>query len=875
MSNYIALSTDINKKHLIGNKASRLVDLIEVGINVPSFFVVTTYAFDAFLLQNNLQEIMRDIKGKFSSYDIDEVRKAYDTIESHILAAPIPEMLVNDIMAALKNLQSDNSACAVRSSANTEDTHKHSFAGLYRSYMNISDPESIIEAIKRCWASLWTPESLYSRNLLGEKAHSAKMAVIIQRFIPSSVSGVIFSDGDYLNHPGCLVINAVPGLGEGLVSGLVPADLYAIQRSNSFEISQVLAGKNSIVVPSNTSGTVLNDINYSDTMNPVLCEEHIRNLTDVALKIEGTFESPQDIEWAIYDDKIYIMQSRPIVNTVRDKDTSDIINGIYEAIQGRDALAYWKISNNLGRIPLSPFAQDVWAISARGRERASEILALPAINTWGIFNGYIYLGQRPVKEKETLNELPRTERWRAACDMLADKWEDEFRSEVEGNNALLEKFDFHSATPHDLLGHLRFSLTIWERHWEIHDLVMDSKKFVLDKFLSMFQQIFGYERWRDALRLFQGFENINTRINADIWKLAYEASQCEEIVRCLAADDSTSCISQLYTSKSASTFIDMMSSFLTQWGSRIVGPNDFLHSSIREDPAFLITVLLWFVQSDRPNPNIELEKLASDREETEKHILNELPLHDEQRCHFIKAMYRAQTWSVFLEDHNYLIENSLVAYIRRIALALGQALEKMSIIDDSNDIFFIRIDDIENVVRESVAVDLRNIIKENKNAYKMRIGVPVPQTIGTPLVMADQLLYGKGATKIDYFNLDFFPDPLSMMPYKLLGIPAAHGYARGVARIIHDIDEFAQVQLGDILVCQRTTPAWTPLFSLIAGIVTNAGSGLLQHSAINAREFGIPAVIGTQVATDIIRSGQVIVIDGTQGEILLNPDGLS
>jgi pyruvate,water dikinase len=371
------------------------------------------------------------------------------------------------------------------------------------------------------------------------------------------------------------------------------------------------------------------------------------------------------------------------------------------------------------------------------------------------------------------------------------------------------------------------------------------------------------------LALLRGLGNTNADIYVDMQELAHIARRNPPLLR-LLRETPPGDIMRLAEQPQASEFMRHVERFLQRWGDRVIGPIDFMHASWREDPSSLISTIAIFAANDTSRSSADAEEQAEERHQVERTVVERLSDDGYQRADFIALLRRAQTWPPFLENHNYLIEQTLASQIRRLALSIGQRLSATGLIDEPGDIFFLSRKEISFLASGHQGFDARSVVRANRETYTNRLGVNIPQTLGASMA-AGAKKDGDSAEGApgNLLLAQFHPDPTAELPLRLRGIPAAPGRAAGPARIIDDLDDFATVLPGDILVCQRTSPPWTMLFPIIAGLVTNAGSGMLQHSAINAREFGIPAVIGTRVATEVIRPGQQIVVDGARGVVEL------
>lgn len=307
---YIINLDELSKKDvkIAGGKGASLGELIQGHFDVPTGFVVTTLAFDQFLIEERLETEIESALDKVNHEDIHSIAVASEKIRTMILSAEFPSDLGKLILADFRSLNIQH--VAVRSSATAEDGADTSWAGELESYLNTTE-KTLFENVKRCWASLFTPRAIYYRfeNDLHKKKVS--VAVIIQAMIQSEVSGICFTTHPVTEDPNQLLIEAGIGLGEAIVGGLITPDNYVIDKKYlSLEEASISQQKSQIA--GGREGTKEIKISADEQSKQKLSGAQIIELAKICIKIEKHFDAPCDIEWAYADHKFYITQSRPI-----------------------------------------------------------------------------------------------------------------------------------------------------------------------------------------------------------------------------------------------------------------------------------------------------------------------------------------------------------------------------------------------------------------------------------------------------------------------------------------------------------------------------------------------------------------------------------
>ncbi|MHA2182155.1 MAG: PEP/pyruvate-binding domain-containing protein, partial [Promethearchaeota archaeon] len=314
--NYIMpIDTKTLSLEMIGGKGKSLAKLASAGMPVPSGFYLTTSAYKYFIEINNLQKAIinfakPEIIGKTVSFET-----ASKNIQALIKGVELPDEIIDEIQQAYNALDGQNPPVAVRSSANAEDLPDLSFAGQQDTYLNVNGEKALITAIRDCWASLWTSRAISYRHQMGIKQEAVTMAVVVQIMIQSDVSGILFTANPVTGDRSEIIINSSFGLGEAVVGGQVTPDSYVVDRKTLNVKESIIGPKTQKIISSDKQGTILQDVSENERNRSSLSEKSLKELTSVALNVEQLFEgAPQDIEWAISNCKLWMLQSRPITN---------------------------------------------------------------------------------------------------------------------------------------------------------------------------------------------------------------------------------------------------------------------------------------------------------------------------------------------------------------------------------------------------------------------------------------------------------------------------------------------------------------------------------------------------------------------------------
>ena len=381
------LTTDQDALERVGGKGRSLSKMVREGFNVPSGFIVTADAYRSFIKDNQLQtEIVESawpqLKAGYPVFD-----QSSKVIADLIQQSTVDDGLIDAVKSAYRDLAGGmdaNHPVAVRSSANAEDLPGLSFAGQQETYLNVRGEEAVVAAVKNCWASLWTAQAISYRHQNGIDQDSVAMAVVVQRMVPSEVSGILFTANPASGERSEIIINGSFGLGEAVVSGQVTPDTYIVDRETLSVQQELLGPKEQQIVSDGDNGVRMESVAEEDRGKSSISSEQLLELCETALKIEQLYDGlPQDIEWAFHNGELHLLQSRPITNL-----PAQPIDLIWEPTPPARFVSRRQIVENMPE-PISPLFEDLYLTQGLESPRPKSLMVGggPMFVT---VNGYAY-----------------------------------------------------------------------------------------------------------------------------------------------------------------------------------------------------------------------------------------------------------------------------------------------------------------------------------------------------------------------------------------------------------------------------------------------------------------------------------------------------
>jgi pyruvate,water dikinase len=818
---YVLRLDEITMAHLalVGGKAARLGELARAGFPVPPGFCVTSKAFesccpsDASMGRLEIEEIPPEISG--------EIIECYQSL--------------------------GHPAVAVRSSATAEDTPEFSFAGQYESFLQVVGKEKILLAIRRCWTSLWSPRAIGYRQRVTPGGPAPAMAVIVQAMVPARASGVMFTANPITSDCDEIVINAHPGLATVVVSGRVTPDTYKLDKAKLRVRERDIAEKVEMAVAEG-EGTRIVPVPDKQRRASTLSRRQCSGLGQLGRRIESHFGSPQDIEFAHDGERFWIVQSRPVTGLVS-----------WGKPRKGGILTRHSFVEFLPR-PLSPLFETTY-LPLMGdfmRRLVAEFGIVirderPVVVT---IHGYAFMRGDRGDGRISIVRLAASPL--AYARYFANLWRHRWR------RTLLEAYARTVTTWKDLDPERAPPVTLWEGVIEICRANANYWRACLQNrvggmieatFVRIYPLVVPEKKRVPASVFLRGHDSEPARAERELHLLAQEVRRNAELRAVFAECSADGIEARLQASLSGREWLSRFGEYLARNGYQISNL-DFMEPTLGESPGPLFARIKLLVADDGST-----SRFAQAREER-------LAAEAGSRASLGPFRRTFVSWMLALLDYGLVLREDVLFFhglgwpvVRRFILELGTRMVRGGFLDDQSDVFFVTQAEIKEMFGAAApAIDAAQV-KRNVRARRERWKEQLPLKPPVLVVNVFPFLFSRMRR--------FWPEYSGVgTRIRILGIPVSPGRVTAPASVIGTVDEFRAMKAGTVLVAPMTTPAWTPLLAMAAGVVTDVGS-LLSHASIVAREYGIPAVIGTGVATRRIANGQIVTVDGDVGHVTL------
>ncbi|MGE3268086.1 MAG: PEP-utilizing enzyme [Chloroflexota bacterium] len=533
-----------------------------------------------------------------------------------------------------------------------------------------------------------------------------------------------------------------------------------------------------------------------------------------------------------------------------------------------DARGFWQQDRMHFPEPTTRLDHDfVRVLYEHGFNTAAARYQLPIRAAARRINAYHYSAMAPNIPPEQMEEQGKLAEAEVTpiIDQLGDLWEQEWLPELKQYLATWRAYDLAGADAPQLLAHLEWTLERLHRIWEIHFLIAFPMLLSISMFDDFYRDLFGDEDAFQAYRLLQGFDNKTLESNRELWGLSRKAVAAPEVRAAFETLPIQEVIPALEQSAAGQEFLGHLHTFLSEYGRR--GDSWGLRRpGWIEDPSSVLRNLKDYVQQPDRDLGSERAALIEERERVLAETRQRLQGYPRQVVGQFEGLLKAaQVANVLSEEHGFWIDFSTTYEVRLVILELGRRFAATGVIDHADDIFVLSLDEIRATASELPGLDRRALVAERKAELEAAAKVTAPPVLGTPPAgPPPQDPIGRAIVKM----FGGGPPPASEVPSELRGSAGSPGTVTGPARVVRSLDEADRVRPGDVLIAEFTAPPWTPLFATVAAVVTDAG-GILSHCAVVAREYGIPAVVGTGRATATIKDGQLVEVDGNAGIVRL------
>ncbi|HTE26822.1 phosphoenolpyruvate synthase [Flavitalea sp.] len=868
---------DKSKTELVGGKGANLGEISKIeGILVPGGFCITTEVFkevtgnsDKF---NSLLDQLTILKAE-NRKGISEISaKIRKLIEGIVL----PQDTRNEVSRYIEQFGKQNSY-AIRSSATAEDLPTTSFAGQHDTYLNIIGEEAVLEYIIKCWASLFTERSVMYRIQNGFDHRKVQLAVVVQEMVFPQVAGILFTADPVTGNRKELSIDASFGLGEALVSGLVSADNYKVREGRI--IDKKISTKKLAIYALRDGGTKVQEIDPGKQHTQALTDEQILQLEQTGRKIEAHFGNPQDIEWCLVDDTFYIVQSRPITTLYPiPAPPSASLWWSKEANDGENRLYISVGHQQMMTDAMKPLGLSFWLLmtppntrTAAGRlfVDVTHMLASPGsrdtiINTLGKFDPLIkdavttilhrgdFIKLLPVDDKEPgsgqtnkATTLPNYQALNEYDPTIVAELISISQTSLEALKQNIQKksgsdlFDFILED----IGQLK-KITTDPRSFGVIITGMNAAGWINEKM----NEWLGEKNAADTIAQ-SAPNNITSEMGLELLDVADVIRPYPEVIAYLQHVKDDKFLDKLVKFDGGQETLEAITTYLNKYGMRCVGEIDITKNRWSEKPITLVPLILSNVKNFEPGAGSRrFEQGRQEALKKEKELLDRLTQlpGGEQKAKETKRMIDlVRNYAGYREYPKYAIISQYFVYKQAI-LEEAEQLVRHGVLHEREDIYYLNFEELRELV-STTKLDYEAINKR-KEFYKLY------QKLSPPRVITSDGEIVTGRYKRENLPAESIP-----------GLAVSSGVIEGRARVILKMED-ANLEEGDILVTSFTDPSCTPLFVSIKGLVTEVG-GLMTHGAVIAREYGIPAVVGVENATRLIKDGDNIRVNGTEGYI--------
>lgn len=868
MSRYVVDFKDIDRTHVarVGGKAAHLAELSRIeNVRVPPGFCVTTDAFKSVVAQAPTINEQLDQLSRLKTDQHEAIRALSAGIRSSVESIRVPEDVAAAIEQSLAQHGSDI-AYAVRSSATLEDLPTTSFAGQHDTYLNVVGSSAVRQHVRQCWASLFNERAVVYRMRNGIDNRNVSIAAVVQQMVSPQAAGALFTADPVTGNRKVSAVEAVYGLGEALVSGLTNADAYKVRDGRI--ISNEIATKTVEVRTSRAGGTEPCAIDIERQRHPALTHAQVLRLVEIGRRIESHFGSPQDIEWCLVDDDFAIVQSRPITTLFPIPEPRDQENRVYVSVGHQQMMTD----------PMKPLGLSFWNLTTpQPMSVAAGRLFVDVTQALG----------SPISGPALLDVLGKSDPLiRDALQTILDRG-DFIRPQPESglstsaavaaSASASTNIEFDPSIVNELIARSQDSVSVLKRDIQglsgtaLLDFIrtdIDQGKTVLfdPRSLRVIMAAINSASWlNEKMEAWLGEKkaadtlslsvpnNITSEMGLALLDVADVIRLHPQVVAFLESVDDDSFLEQLAQLAGGREARDAVLGWLEKYGMRGVGEIDITRPRWSERPSMLLPLILGHVRNVEPGAGKrrfeEGQRRASQKEQELIARLRDQPDGEQNADETKRMIDRVRTFIGYREYPKYGKVSRSFIY-KRALLEEAERLVVAGVLREKEDIFYLTLDELNDVVGGHRVDDV--LIRERKDAFVSYHRLTPPRVLNSD-----------GEALNGAYRRDDIPNSA------LVGLPVSSGVVEGRARIVLRMND-AGLEPGDVLVTTYTDPSWTPLFVSIGGLVTEVG-GLMTHGAVIAREYGLPAVVGVERATQLIRDGQRIRVDGANGYVEILP----
>ncbi|MBO9203512.1 MULTISPECIES: phosphoenolpyruvate synthase [Niastella] len=861
MHTYVLPFQHIDRTRLMtaGGKGANLGELATIdGIQVPDGFCITTEAYKKITEDNQpLHNLLNELSGIKAAERV-RISEVSASIRMVIENSPIP----NDLEKEITDPINEKEAYAVRSSATAEDLPTASFAGQQDTYLNVIGREAILQHIRKCWASLFTERAVTYRIQNGFDHRKVQLAVVVQKMVFPHAAGILFTADPISGNRKVVSIDASFGLGEALVAGLVNADNYKVR--NGLVIEKKIPAKKLAIHALPGGGTKEEAIEAALQHKQTLTDEQLLQLERIARKIEAHFGSPQDIEWCLAGDTFYIVQSRPITTLFPIPVANDIDNHVYVSVGHQQMMTD----------AMKPFGLSFWNLTTprpmaiagnRLFVDVTALLASPAsretiLNTFGQSDPLLKDALVSLLERnDFITLLPANDSGTPPHAITTVGYRTKVNNDPAIVDDLIKGFETSIAALQQTI-QTKTGTELFD--FIIEDIQQSQKERTGSQSLNVILAAMDASFWlNEKMQEWLGEKNVADTISQSVSNnvtsemglalldVADVIRPYPEVIAFLQQVKNDNFLDELDQFKGGRETREAIHAYLNKYGMRCAGEIDITRTRWSEKPITLVPLILTNINNQAPGASKrKFEQGLQEALSKEKGLLERLKEQPdgEQKAAETKQMISLiRNFVGYREYPKYSIVSRYFVY-KQALLKEAEKLVSAHVLHEKEAVYYLSFEEFRELVRTHT-LD-QTIIDQRKNDYRSAKKLIPPRVITSD----GEMLTGQ-------YKRNDLPTGA------IVGLAVSSGIIEGRARVITDLSA-ADLSAGDILITTFTDPSWTPLFVSIKGLVTEVG-GLMTHGAVIAREYGLPAVVGVENATRLIKDGQRIRVNGTEGYI--------
>lgn len=880
-------------KAVVGGKGANLGKLVQAGFPAPPGFCLTTRAYDEFVAAAGLDTEIAALLAGADYGDADDVETRAAKVRDLFLQTTIPPTIADAISTAYRDL-GDDVYVAVRSSGTAEDLAEASFAGLHDTLLDIRGARAVLNAVRTCWASLWTGRATAYRHNNGFDHSQARLSVVIQEMIESDASGVMFTANPLTTATNEVMIDSSWGLGEAIVQGAVTPDQYLV-RADDLQVRAKTLGTKTFRVrraPDAASGALTDAVPEADQARFTLTDAQAGELAQLGLRVQEYYGGlPQDIEWAIRDGRFHVLQSRPVtgVEFSWDADCED-----WQNLPEEDDVVWTRsLADENWTGAISPLMYSWRAPSwVAGHEPATEHWGLPELRDqrfWKFHKATAYFNCNlerdiitktipPALRAGLMANIPALWRDDVAAESfswidylklyarvealqpqlykgfrtLDGKWRIKHSTEGKG----LPDADRRKLSDRALKRYVDHQIDLEDEY--NHDLwtwFFVNARDVLTSLSVLVRSWYGDDDPMAFQALLTGVPEKSETMKANhmLWEMSHMIRNSADLRAAFDRNTNEAFFAACEKFADGSAFLDYYRGFIELYGQRGHPDRDIYFPRRCEDPSIDYSALASMLSTaESVDPEVKERENNTAREAFAETVIEKIRRgpFGSLKAEIFKVVYAWSIRFVIARDNERNFLDHTTLSIRLGFLEIARRLVERGVFESVDDVWFLTRLELYAVLDSGQPLTALNRAKitARRRDFERMLNREVEQP--------KYLINDAGA------DLDAAEDAGEGV---LRGIGTAKGTVTATAKVVRKLADVGKVAEGDILVVNSTDPGWTPVFHIISGIVLETG-GILAHGSCLAREYGLPAV-QIPSAMRLIPDGATITINGDHGSV--------